>query len=125
MKYILQLLLFLFMTPTAAVEKSTNEKKVDQYAAESAEIKALCIQNANKAAGTGARRESICECSVKKSIEFLTSPEFKSKDPKPRIEWLKKLYAMKLTPEELDADEFDILDFNIPITTECMKTAKK
>jgi len=125
MKYILQISLFLFMTPTAAVENKATSKKVDQYATEHAEIKALCIKNANEAAGTGIKRESICECSVKKSIEFLTSPEFKSKDPKPRIEWLKKLYAMKLTPQELDADEFDILEFNIPITKECMKTAEK
>jgi hypothetical protein len=125
MKYILQLSLFLFTIPTAAVENSALSKKTDQFASEHAEIKALCIKNANEAAGTGARRESICECSVKKSIEFLVSPEFKNKDPKPRIEWLKKMYAMKLTPQEIEADEFDILEFNIPITTECMKTAKK
>lgn len=94
------------------------------FANDAAIITAACVKNAKKSSMTAQQVAKVCECSVAKSLEFVKGENFADKDAAPRIAWLKKMYEMKLTQEEVDADMYDIFEFNVPITEQCMEQQK-
>lgn len=91
---------------------------------EASDITAACVKNAKKTKMTSQQVAKVCDCSVTKSLEFVRGENFADKDAAPRIAWLKKMYEMKLTQEEIDADAYDIFEFNVPITLQCMEQYK-
>lgn len=94
------------------------------FADDTAVITAACVKHAKKTSMTAKQVAKVCECSVTKSLEFVRGENFADKDATPRIAWLKKMYEMKLTQAEIDADMYDIFEFNVPITEQCMEQQK-
>ena len=112
MKYMIQLLILFAATLLGA--------EAYKVSADHTELKKLCVKNATPEKVQALSIDVICECSVKKSLEFIQSSNFKDKNFQPRLEWLKKMYSLQLSQKEVDEDPYDIFEFNSKITEGCM-----
>lgn len=126
MKTLALIIFTFFLSNALTIENAFSNSKKDQASKE--EIDQLvknCIKNADKEATKNFNIEKVCDCSVKKTIEFLSDKNLKEKDFQKKLSWLKKMYALALTKKEIEEDTYSIFEFNSSFTESCISNFSK
>jgi hypothetical protein len=122
MKTVFQILV-LFLSVQISAQVGTS-KAVKSQDADAVELHNSCVKNGNKENFKKGDLEKVCECSIEKTLQWIRGPGFEKDNVQERLDWLKRMYAMKLKQKDIDADPHDIFEFNVKFTQECIQGLK-
>lgn len=105
----------------AGVPASSSSKKNKRYDEKVySEINSACIKNSKKELANEPSNKEVCACSVRRTLDALSNDDRTEKEFKTRVSWLKKMYDVKLSSEDVEKDPYDIFEINVSITNECV-----